>query len=135
MKKNATKQCALGEMILEFIAAEKAVNKLPAPPVQPKEKVSYTLAEWSQYRKECSEFSFKATRYKETKQALETRLQKSCEAIRNYIPKPHTWFVTEDKKFAVALQGSNWPGDQYRVRFRQYPVIEELPKLQLQIIN
>lgn len=134
-KKTKAVNCKLGQLLQDFLTAQKTVNKLPESPIPPTERTSYTVKEWNAYLAEKAAYKGKLERYKEMKAAAINRLEIARQAVETYLPKAHAWFITEDKRFAVALQGSDWPGDRYRVIYRENPVIDELPKLRCQVIN
>jgi hypothetical protein len=135
VKKLKPEQCKLGELIREHIAAKKAVETLPKKPALPAPKNSYTVAEWNQYQTESKDYALKLEKYNEAVKAIKDRLETSRKAIVENLPRTLTWFVTEDKHFAVALQTSDWPGDKARVIYRSNPVLDQLPVLRMQIIN
>lgn len=139
MSKKETKpkpeHCKLGLLIREYIAAKKAAENQPKRPSPPIAKNHYTVNEWNQYMKDQKDYGLKLEKFNEQGKALTINLEAARRAIVEHLPKTLTWFVTEDKRFAVALQTSDWPGDQAAVKYRENPVIDQLQPLRMQIIN
>jgi hypothetical protein len=129
------KSCDLRILLENYLQANKALDKVPSAPAPPAEKISYSVKEWDQHQADVANYKIKIRSRSEKIIALTKRVEECRIAIVEFIPKAHKWFTTEDKRFAVALQGSNWPGDQYRILYRENPVIEELPALRRHIIN
>jgi hypothetical protein len=134
-KKDKPEQCVLGTLIREFIAANKATEKLPKGPVKPGAQNTYTVASWNQYQKDLTDFNLKMEKHQEHKKAVINKVEELRKAIVAHIPRSLTWFVTEDKRYAIALQVSDWPGAAARVIYRENPIVDQLPTLRMQIIN
>lgn len=129
------KPCRLSVLINEHLAAKNQVSRLPKAPELPKSRTGYTNSEWAKYQKDLAEYDFKITQHNEKIASAYDRLEKSRADIEHFLQSRHTWFLTDDKSYAVALQASNWPGDKCRVLYKQKPVVEELPKIELLIID
>ena len=137
MAKKATKPtkaepCKLGLAIREYLAAKKACENKPKEPAAPKAQNSYKAAEWNQYQKDRADYNLKIQKYRELIVSIETRLKEAYKALLDKMPRSLTWFVTEDERFAVALQTSDWPMDPPKLLLRENPVIDQLPPLKLQ---
>jgi hypothetical protein len=111
----------LVDLIERLLEARAQLEGLPEIPEIPAKKPVYTISEWNAYMDKVSEIkTLKSKRHNE-KTTLEYRIQDAEYQIKRIIPEFHTWFITDDGKYAVAVQRDNWGGSNYKILIRKDP--------------
>lgn len=134
-KPTKAEPCKLELLIRTYIATKKLCENKPKAPAAPKSLNSYTRDEWNQYQKETAEYRLKEQKHKELIVSVDVKFKEAHKALIDYMPRSLTWFVTDSKKFAVALQTSDWPMDPPKLVIRENPIVDQLPALRLQHVN
>lgn len=108
---------------------------LPPEPMRPEKQKAYTTDEWNYYVKSSNSYNQLVQLRKEGAERNEAEIKLVNEKLLSLIPVAHTWFLTDDKKYAFAKQCSDWPGDFPKFKYVAHPVIEDLPELKMEIVN
>jgi len=127
----------LTDLIEEYLSQKAELEGLESTPrpKAPELKKAYTIPEYNSYTNEFQDYkaniNVMAVRINNLKKSFCGLKEKILETI----PQSHVWFLSENAKYAIAIQRSDWPMDPPKILIKENPVVSDLPKLQLQVVN
>lgn len=122
-------QKSLTELIIELMPLRKKMDALPTTPKKPIRKNAYTISEWNEYAAEVNRIDEIEKNRKGELYRLDLLIKDIEKQIYKILPQPHVWIITDDKKYAIGIQHSNWGGGTSTIVIRENPDIEQLGEL------
>lgn len=121
------------ELYIKVLEKDEAEDHVLIP--EPAKKQSfYTVNEWKQYTQQASMYQEAVKNKQLSDQTRKQIIIDLREWLIASLPS-HEWIVSEDNKYAVAIQRSDWPMDPPKILIEKNPVLGNLPALKLQHVN
>jgi hypothetical protein len=132
-----SKKINLTEEICGLLNAKAELESLKEKmsPQMPVLKTPCTIPEYVSWQENLRRWQAKETAKADNIAEALDKIFEINQTLINYLPASHTWFLTEDEKYAIAIQRSDWPMDPPKLKIVENPDIDALPELKLQIVN
>lgn len=130
-----TTKKTLKDLIVGLIKARIDKKFIPEKPVEPELNKAYTISEWNVYVKSLTNYQILKKERDEKIDLITKTIQNLQEEILDTLPTAHVWFLTDDKRFAIAIQKTDWPMSEPEILIEENPVIDNLPKLKLRLVS
>lgn len=133
-------EVTLSDLAARLLKVRVEMDLIPKVPENPVKKDAYTIAGWNEYAAEVNELETQRTANNNKHNELTKTLNKVEKLIYKTIPVTLIWFITDDGKYAVGIETSNWGGNNSTICIKENPDIKRYAKtkaltLQLKSLN